>query len=184
MSLREGKLAILVCKEGCLVLASAHVRVWLLSWSCAHVASWCGVILRCQSWCPCWHGVGSPAILCDVRSSWPLSSSLILLVASVRVYVVAPTSFAILLVVKPVTKILSLGVMALVGLVGLESQGHSCEPHPVVGGTIRPSRQAIADGGSLYRSSPPSSVVLSVQRGAGMAFFQTEGIVVHSVLME
>jgi hypothetical protein len=33
--------------------------------------------------------------------------------------------------------------MALVGLIDLKSQGHSREPHPVVGGTIRPSRQTI-----------------------------------------
>jgi hypothetical protein len=52
-------------------------------------------------------------------------------------------SLAVLLVMKPVTMILSLKVMALVGLVGLESQSHSCEPHPAVGRTVRPSRQAI-----------------------------------------
>ena len=45
VSLREGKLVNLACKEGCLVLASAYVRAWLSSWSCAHVVSWCGMML-------------------------------------------------------------------------------------------------------------------------------------------
>jgi hypothetical protein len=65
VSLREGKLAILYHKEGCLVLVSAHVRVWLSSWSCAHVTTWCGAMLQYQSWqhylalwwfasCPVW----------------------------------------------------------------------------------------------------------------------------------
>jgi hypothetical protein len=33
----------------------------------------------------------------------------------------------------------SLGIVALVGSVGFESQSRSHEPHPVVGGTVRPS---------------------------------------------
>jgi hypothetical protein len=45
VSLREGKLAILACKEGRLVLASAHVRTWWSSLPCAHVIAWCGVML-------------------------------------------------------------------------------------------------------------------------------------------
>jgi hypothetical protein len=48
-----------------------------------------------------------------------------------------------MLVVKLVTMISSLGAMALVGLIGLESQGHSREPHRIVGGTTRSSRQAV-----------------------------------------
>ena len=45
VSLMEGKLANLACKEGCLDLASTHVWAWLSSWSCAHVVSWCGMML-------------------------------------------------------------------------------------------------------------------------------------------
>jgi hypothetical protein len=37
VSPREGKLAILACKEGRLVLAPVYVRSWLSSWFCAHV---------------------------------------------------------------------------------------------------------------------------------------------------
>ena len=40
------------------------------------------------------------------------------------------TSLAVLLVLKPVTTIPSLGVVALVGLIGLESQCRSREPIP------------------------------------------------------
>jgi hypothetical protein len=44
-SLREGKLAILVCKEDHLILESAYVRAWLSSWSCTHVVAWDGLVL-------------------------------------------------------------------------------------------------------------------------------------------
>ena len=67
----------------------------------------------------------------------------ILLEASVQEQVATPGSSAVLPVVRLVTSIPSLGVMALVGLVGLKSQGCSCEPHPVVGEAVRPSHQAI-----------------------------------------
>lgn len=33
--------------------------------------------------------------------------------------------------------------MALIGLIDLKSQGRSCEPHPVVGGTVRLSHRTI-----------------------------------------
>ena len=49
----------------------------------------------------------------------------------------------ILLVVEPVTLIPGLGVMAVVGLIGPESQGHSREPHPIVSGVVRSSRCAV-----------------------------------------
>jgi hypothetical protein len=41
------------------------------------------------------------------------------------------------------TMIPSFGVVVLVGLVGLESQGCSRESHPIVGGAICPSRRAV-----------------------------------------
>jgi hypothetical protein len=75
MSLREGKLVNLACMEGHLVLASAHVRVWLSSWSCADVVACHGMMLHCRSWGHCWHGGGSPIVLCDVNLLWPSSSS-------------------------------------------------------------------------------------------------------------
>jgi hypothetical protein len=48
----------------------------------------------------------------------------------------------VLLVMKPVTTIPSLGIVALVGSVGFESQSRSHEPYPIVGETVRPSRWA------------------------------------------
>jgi hypothetical protein len=39
---------------------------------------------------------------------------------------------------EPIASILSYGVEALVGLVGLRSQGRSYEPHPIVGGGHTP----------------------------------------------
>ena len=50
---------------------------------------------------------------------------------------------AVLLVMKLVAAILSFGVVALVGLIGLESKGCSHEPHPVVGRTVLPSCRAV-----------------------------------------
>jgi hypothetical protein len=49
-----------------------------------------------------------------------------------------------LLVVWLTASISSYEIEALVGLVGLESQGHGCGPHPIVGGVVRPSRRAIS----------------------------------------
>jgi hypothetical protein len=44
---------------------------------------------------------------------------------------------------KPKIMIPSSGVVAFVDLVGLESKGRSREPHPIVGGAIRPSRRGV-----------------------------------------
>jgi hypothetical protein len=49
----------------------------------------------------------------------------------------------VLLVMELVTLIPSLRVMALAGLIGLKRQGHSHEPHPIVSGVVRPSRQVV-----------------------------------------
>ena len=65
VSLRES-LANLACKLCHLVV---HVRVWLSSWSCGHIAAWCDVVLLCQSWWHYRHGGGSLAILCTVVST-------------------------------------------------------------------------------------------------------------------
>jgi len=67
----------------------------------------------------------------------------ILLEVLVWEQVAAPRSLVVLLVVEPVTMISSFGIMVFIGLVGLGSQGHSHEPHPVVDGTVCPSYQAI-----------------------------------------
>ena len=84
VSLREGKLAILSCKDDRLVLASMYVRTWLSSWSCAHIAAWGGMVLQCWLWWHYWHVGGSLAVLCDVVSPCPLSLSPGLLGASYR----------------------------------------------------------------------------------------------------
>jgi hypothetical protein len=76
---------------------------------------------------------------------------------------------------EPIASILSCGVEALVGLVGLGSQGRSCEPHAIVGGAVHLSYRADMVGGSSYQSSSPGGAVLSAQRGTGMAFVRTEG---------
>jgi hypothetical protein len=39
--------------------------------------------------------------------------------------------------------ILSSGVVTFVGLAGLRSEECSCEPYPMVGGAVRPSRWAV-----------------------------------------
>jgi hypothetical protein len=44
VSLREGELVSLACKEGRLVLVSTHVLVWLLSRSWSHITAWHGVM--------------------------------------------------------------------------------------------------------------------------------------------
>ena len=62
---------------------------------------------------------------------------------TVRELVAITGSLVTLLVVEPVASIPSYGVEVLVSLVGLESQGRGRVPHPIVGGTIRPSRRAI-----------------------------------------
>jgi hypothetical protein len=62
---------------------------------------------------------------------------------------------------------LELRVEALVGLIGLESQGHSCEPHPIVGGAVHPSCGVVFGRWVTYWSSPPSGAALSAQRGVG-----------------
>ena len=45
--------------------------------------------------------------------------------------------------------ILGSRVMAYVGLGVLESEGHSCEPHPIVGGAVCSSHRAISGWWSL-----------------------------------
>jgi hypothetical protein len=62
VSLRE-VLANLACKLHRLV---EHVRAWLSSWSCGHIAAWCDMVLLCPPWWYYRHGGGSPAVLCDV----------------------------------------------------------------------------------------------------------------------
>jgi hypothetical protein len=63
MSLREGGLANLACKQRCLMV---QVWSWLSSWSCVHVAAWRDVVLQCHSWRHCWHVGVLPAVLRDV----------------------------------------------------------------------------------------------------------------------
>jgi hypothetical protein len=58
-----GVLANLACKLRRLVM---NAWPWLPSWSCAHVAAWCGVVLLYRPWWHCRHGISSPAVLCDV----------------------------------------------------------------------------------------------------------------------
>ena len=52
-------------------------------------------------------------------------------------------SSVVLLVVEPMASIPSLGVMALVDLISLESQGRTCETHLVVGVVVCPSHRAV-----------------------------------------
>jgi hypothetical protein len=63
-SLRKG-LTNFACKLRHLLV---HVRTWLLSWSCGHVATGCDVVLLCRPWWHYIHDGGSLAILCNTLS--------------------------------------------------------------------------------------------------------------------
>jgi hypothetical protein len=64
-------------------------------------------------------------------------------VVTVREYVAVTRSLVTLLVMEPMASIPSYGVEALIGLVGLGSQGHGRAPHPIVGRAIHSPRWAI-----------------------------------------
>jgi hypothetical protein len=49
-----------------------HVRTWLSSWSCGHVAAWC---LLCWSWWHCRHGDDAPTSYATWSPLWSSSSS-------------------------------------------------------------------------------------------------------------
>jgi hypothetical protein len=52
-------------------------------------------------------------------------------------------SSVVLVVVEPLTTISSSRVVVLVGLANIRSHVRSHEPHPVLGGVVRPSRQVV-----------------------------------------
>ena len=81
------------------------------------------------------------------------------------------------------TMIPSLGVVALVGLIGLESQSYSREPHPIVVGLYNCLIGPYLDSGSPYQLSPPGGAVLSTHHSVGMMFVWSEGIDVPSVVV-
>jgi hypothetical protein len=81
--------------------------------------------------------------------------------------VAAPGSLVVFVVVKPMTTISSSRVVTFVGSVGPESQDRSREPHPVVGGTVHPSRRAVFERWAtiLVVTTRRSCLVGSVAQG-------------------
>jgi hypothetical protein len=82
--------------------------------------------------------------------------------------VAALGSSAVLLVVGLVTTVLSFGVMAFISLVGLESQGRSREPHPLVGEAVRPSYRTVFWTLGYHTCRHRPTVLSCLRRGVEM----------------
>jgi hypothetical protein len=143
VSLREGKLAILACKEGRLVLALVHVRMWFV------------VMVLCPHHGMGWRSALEPVVMALLARWWftdrpvrcGLAMVFIIISCSpggiVHELAAVPGSSVVLLVVEPLTMILSFGVVTFIGLASLGSQDRSREPHPMVGGAVRSSHRAV-----------------------------------------